>query len=264
MCGIIGLSGVKSFEVSIKGFLTSSMELLSHRGPNSYGSYEDGFLYLGHLRLAIQDLSSNGHQPMWSDDSDTCIIFNGEIYNHYEIRNQLKTKRVFKSSGDTETLLYAFLEQGTSLFNKLNGIFALAIYVKSKKQLFIARDHFGIKPLYYYKDSNFFLFSSEIKVFNNCPVLNKEIDQLGLANYLSFLYCPGERTPFLHVKKLLPGHFIILGENCYKIEKYYELPFNGSYSCYTEDGWIDLLDEKLTMAVQRQLLSDVPIGFFCQ
>jgi asparagine synthase (glutamine-hydrolysing) len=193
------------------------------------------------------------------------IIFNGEIYNHWEIRKKLEGKYLFKSSSDTETILYGYIEYKKELFNQLNGIFAIAIYDNQTNELVIARDHFGIKPLYYYFDGDNFLFSSEIKSLIKFPDFNKKLNYTSLAYYLYFLWSPGSDTPFELCKKLLPGHYITVNTKKIKsltIQKYYEIPFNGTYAKKTEEIWINELDEKLTKAIERQLLSDVPVGFF--
>ncbi len=257
MCGLTGI-----IHSNQSTYIENMTDVIAHRGPDDVGYYTDANISLGHRRLSIQDLSPNGHQPMWSNDGNVCVVFNGEIYNHLEIRAQLQTDHEFKSSGDTETVLYAYLEYGTDVFNILNGIFALAIYHKDSNKLILARDHFGIKPLYYQQHNDVFLFSSEIKAIIQHPAFNQNIDTTALANYLSFLYSPGEKTPFINVKKLLPGHFIIFENGNSIITKYYELPFTGKYALHSEEEWIDLLEEKLTNAVKRQLLSDVPVGFF--
>ncbi len=240
-------------------------DAIAHRGPDDEGIFIDENIAFGHRRLSILDLSANGHQPMISADGRYILIFNGEIYNHNEIREKLKDKYPFKSSSDTETILYGFAEFGTELFNQLNGIFAFAIYDKQKNEIIIVRDQFGVKPLYYYQQENNFLFSSEIKSFTSFPDFNTEIDENALANYLYFLWSPGENTPFKNCKKLLPGHYITVNANdlkSFSIHQYYEIPFNGQYEQKTEQEWIDALDKRLTKAVERQLLSDVPIGYF--
>lgn len=190
MCGIVGLISKNS-----KDKIKDCNNFITHRGPD-----DDGYLYhedlsLAHRRLAIQDLSSNGHQPMISLDENYAIIFNGEIYNHWEIRKILEHKYIFKSNSDTETLLYGFIEYGKEILNLLNGIFSFAILDKKNNELFIARDQFGVKPLYYYCDKNQFWFSSEIK-----SILNTDFDHSisieALVNYLTFLYSPADKTPF--------------------------------------------------------------------
>ena len=261
MCGIIGI--VNDHAATI---ITQCNAKISHRGPDSKGEYRDGKLALGHQRLSIQDLSPNGHQPMISADGNYVIIFNGEIYNHVEIRESFKDKYPFKSTSDTETLLYGYIEYGAAILDDLNGIFAFAIYDKIKNELFIARDHFGVKPLYYYHDADCFMFSSEIKAFLSYPKFDKTIDHKAFVNYLTFLYSPGEQTPFLNVKKLLPGHFIKMSlSNApnFDITQYYDIPLNSEkYSNATEKELVDELEARLLKAVERQLLSDVPVGFF--
>jgi len=260
MCGISGIISENNLD-SIHQMCYS----LKHRGPDDHGTFNHKNIALGHRRLSIQDLSINGHQPMVSYDERYVIVFNGEIYNHWEIRAELKDKFNFKSTSDTETLLYGYIEYGTVLFNKLNGIFAFAIYDKENDELIIVRDQFGVKPLYYYYYDRTFIFSSEIKAINKYPLLNKTIDNKSVANYIYFLYSPGENTPFRYYKKLLPGHYLKLNINdlgSIQIRKYYEIPFDGNYFKTNEGKLIEELDNKLTTAVRRQLISDVPIGFF--
>ncbi len=260
MCGITGIIHSKG-----SSFVKVMTEATAHRGPDDFGYYYDGDLSLGHRRLAIQDLSPNGHQPMFTADGRYCIVFNGEIYNHREIRKKLEPKYSFKSTSDTETILYGFQEYGVDVFNKLNGIFALAIFDKQNQQLTVVRDQFGVKPLYYFFNNHCFGFASEIKALVKIDDIDKTINVSNLANYLSFLWSPGESTPFQHIYKLLPGHYIqgnINDLSTFKNKKYYEIPFNGVYQNHSEKEWVELLDKKLTKAVERQLLSDVPVGFF--
>lgn len=259
MCGIIGLISKDS-----KNKIVECNNLIAHRGPDDNGYLYHDNLSLAHRRLSIQDLSVNGHQPMISLDDNYAIIFNGEIYNHWDIRKKLENKYNFKSNSDTETLLYGFIEYGKEILNQLNGIFAFAILDKKKNELFIARDQFGVKPLYYYCDNNQFWFSSEIK-----SILNTEFDQTisneALVNYLTFLYSPADKTPFEKVLKLLPGHYITLNINDFqnfKIEQYYEIPFDNQRIEKSESDLIEELESLLINAVQRQMLSDVPVGFF--
>jgi asparagine synthase (glutamine-hydrolysing) len=258
MCGIAGGIGLPNWDEN------KILSFIAHRGPDSKGFYKDDHLFLGHTRLSIQDLSENGNQPMFSADGRYVIIFNGEIYNHLEIREQIKNEFYFKSTSDTETVLYAFIKYGPVCLKKLNGIFALAIYDIQQKEIFIARDQFGVKPLYLYNDRTKFLFSSELKTFLAFDI-NKSLDPKALNNYLCFLWSPGELVPFSHVKKLLPGYFLKFKvadfANVQPIS-YHQLKFNGVYSKLSEELLIEQLDQYLTKAVQRQMLSDVPVGFF--
>jgi len=205
MCGIIGICSHQASTL-----IRQANETISHRGPDSDGIFESERIALGHQRLSIQDLSANGHQPMFSDDGNHVLIFNGEIYNHQEVRRKIASKYPFRSSSDSETLLYGFIEYGKEVLHQLNGIFAFAIYNIQNQKLFIARDQMGVKPLYYYQKNGEFLFGSEIKSFLKFPGFDKTLDYAALANYLHFLYSPDVKTPFEHVKKLRPGHYMEL------------------------------------------------------
>lgn len=258
MCGILGSVGSEIL------FTETDLNVLAHRGPDSSSSYSDETVFLGHTRLAIQDLSAAGNQPMFSSDNRYVMVFNGEIYNHWDIRKELESRYNFRSTSDSETLLYGFIEYGEQILNKLNGIFAFCIYDKDRKEIFIARDQLGVKPLYYHSDNSKFLFSSELKAFNNLG-LGDDIDIQALSNYITFLWSPGEATPFKNVKKLLPGHFLKFptdGLSVLEPMKYYQIPFTGVYSKNSEEELIDELEVKLLLAVKRQMLSDVPVGFF--
>ncbi|MEO8403093.1 MAG: asparagine synthase (glutamine-hydrolyzing) [Chitinophagaceae bacterium] len=260
MCGITG-----AICPGHKDYIYKAINCIKHRGPDDQGIFSDEFLSLGHNRLAILDLSINGHQPMYSSDGRYVLIFNGEIYNHTDIRSTLRNKHHFKSTSDTETILYGFIEFGTSLFGRMNGIFAFSIYDRSSGDLIIVRDQFGVKPLYFYQQNDIFLFASEIKALLKFEGVNKSVDYSALVNYLYFLWSPGQQTPFENVKKLLPGHYIKLNVkrlSDFEIHKYYEIPFNGEYAGQSEAKLVNELEEKLFNAVKRQLLSDVPVGFF--
>jgi asparagine synthase (glutamine-hydrolysing) len=259
MCGIIGTAGSTNLQYE------SLLKSICHRGPDSEGSHIENDVSLGHTRLAIQDLSENGKQPMYSPDGRYVIIFNGEIYNHQDLRDQLKYKYDFTSTSDTQTILFGYLEYGPAVLKMLNGIFALAIYDNEKRNLFIARDQLGVKPLYYYFKNGTLIFGSEIKSFLLVTGFDKSINYEALVNYLCLLWSPGELTPFTEVKKLLPGHYInyeVGNLNSFTVEKFYELPFCNQYSKASEEDIITELDEKLLKAVDRQLLSDVPVAFF--
>ncbi|MBX9853832.1 MAG: asparagine synthase (glutamine-hydrolyzing) [Cytophagaceae bacterium] len=260
MCGIIGIIGSHS-----KESLPRLRDAIAHRGPDDKGEYYDKNLSLGHTRLSILDLSTKGHQPMISADGNYILVYNGEIYNHLEIRKEHLSEFSFRSISDTETLLYGYIKFGKEILNKLKGIFSFCIYNKSTGNVFIARDHFGVKPLYYYHKNETFIFSSEIKSLLNYPDFDKTLSYSSFANYLSAGWSPGETTPFLYIKKLLPGHYIELNSqrpSNVSITKYYELPFDGKYSDKTEEKLTHELEEKLLAAVKKQMLSDSPLGFF--
>lgn len=260
MCGIFGYIG----QVNDRSDIPQVIDTLSHRGPDSHGDYFETGVYLGHTRLSIQDISEHGNQPMFSEDGNFVIIFNGEIYNHWDLRKDLIHDYNFQSTSDTETVLYAYIKYGISFLKKLNGIFALAILDRRKKEVVIARDPFGVKPLYFYQDKEKLLFSSEIKSFLKFEI-NKEISAKAIANYLTFSWSPGGYTPFKNVIKIEPGHFFRISTiefHNYQIEKFYQIPYSGKYSNKSEEELIEELEVKLINSVKRQLLSDVPVGFF--
>lgn len=260
MCGIVGIIA-NNANVVIDEMLNS----ISHRGPDDSGVFLSDSISLAQQRLSIQDLSSNGHQPMFTEDKRYLIVFNGEIYNHWDIREKLSYKYTFKSTSDTETILYGYVEYGIDLFNMLNGIFALCIYDTQNNDIIVARDQFGVKPLYYNLNNSIFSFSSELKAILDKENKENEISEEALFNYLYFLWSPGENTPLKNYKKLLPGHYIKGNSKdlkSLKIYKYYEIPFNRNRLQFSEEALILELEKKLIAAIDRQLLSDVPVGFF--
>jgi asparagine synthase (glutamine-hydrolysing) len=261
MCGILGVIGNDSKDV-----LNRMMPFLKHRGPDSQGIYNHQNLSLGHHRLSILDLSSAGHQPMHSSDGRYTIIFNGEIYNHLDIRNEIKDKYSFISTSDTETILYGFAEFGQEIFNRLNGIFALAIFDRDKNEIVLARDQLGVKPLYYYAKDNHFIFASELKALLASGVVDKSIDLKSVYNYLTLLWSPGEGTPLSFVKKLEPGHLIkfkLSSPSDFSITKYFDLVFDSTiHSQVSDEELFERFEDLLVKGIRRQLLSDVPVGYF--
>lgn len=259
MCGI--LASV-NFNSSIS---SKALELMMHRGPDASGVFTYKNLTLGHLRLSIQDLSENANQPMFTNDGRYVIIFNGEIYNHWDIReNELKTYE-FKTTSDTETILALFIKYRENAVDYLNGIFAFVILDKQENTIFVARDHFGVKPLYFHFSDNRFVCASELKALLPYQ-LERDLDIESIQAYMTFMWCPGEGTPFKAIKKLLAGSYMLIDLNDLsktKTVRYYTL----NYPLKVVDDrpleqWIDTLEHKLTKAVERQLLSDAPIGFF--
>lgn len=264
MCGIFGIIN-KEEKVSCD-LVQKACNLIAHRGPDDKDYFTEGRIGFGHRRLSIVDLSEHGRQPMISADGNYVLIFNGEIYNHLEIRHELYGAGYqFKGTCDTETLLYGYVHYGKSIVTRLNGIFSFAVYDRIKKEIFIARDQYGIKPLYYYHAGDTFALSSEIKTFTVLEQFNTSINYTALVDYINFLWCPGENTPFLKVKKLLPGHSLLFNTDSFSFqtECYYDVPFNGNYAVNTsEKDLTHTLETKIFKAVERQLMSDVPLGFF--
>ncbi len=262
MCGIIGYYG----DYVSKFMEKPRLDLIKHRGPDNHDYVQGKRYFLGHTRLSIQDTSQLANQPMISDDKSFVLIFNGEIYNHRELRKELLSTVNFKSSGDTETLLYGLIKYGVDFIDKLNGIFAFSFLNTVTGDIIISKDHFGVKPLYYHLNDKEIYFSSELKAICSFDRVKPSIDKSALKNYINFLWSPGEKTPFNEFKKLLPGTY--LKGNIHKIKdlemhRYYSVPFNGQYLLNeTENDLIVKLENHLLKAVKRQMLSDVPIGFF--
>ena len=259
MCGIVGAIG--QFD---HAKFKKAVNIIAHRGPDDEGIFVRDRVAMGHRRLSIQDTSDSAHQPMISEDGGFVIVYNGEIYNHKQIRDKIKHSYPFTSTGDTETLLYAYIEYGPKVFSMLNGIFSLAIYDVNKQEFIIARDQLGVKPLYYYLDKEKFLFGSEIKSINLFPI-DRSIDCEALYDYVRFRYAPFTKTPFKKIRKLEPGHYLYIDINYFsefEDKKYYEIPYTGEYQLSDEKQAVDKLDRVLNDSVSRQLLSDVPIGFF--
>ena len=262
MCGIIGYFGS-----NVDGFIKEPrLDLIAHRGPDNSNQCKGKNYYLGHTRLSILDISKSANQPMFSPDKSFVLIFNGEIYNHKSLRENLLKNIQFNSSGDTETLLHGLIKYGEKFINQLNGIFAFSFLNIKTGDFIISKDHFGVKPLYYHINSKEIFFSSELKSISTYLNNKLSIDKKALKNYINFLWSPGERTPFKEFKKLLPGTYISGNLNTIeklKFVKYYKIPFNGKYfKNISEQNLISELEKRLLKAVERQMLSDVPLGFF--
>jgi asparagine synthase (glutamine-hydrolysing) len=261
MCGIIG-----TYRGNIQSIVDAT-SLLSHRGPDDNGVFLDSSseVALGHQRLSIIDTSSLGHQPMFSNDGEVVIVFNGEIYNYQILKEDLEKAGVkFLGNSDTEVLLNLYLSEGKKMLTKLNGIFAFAIWDNRSKSFFVARDALGVKPLYYFLDDSIFSFSSEIKALLKLIPKDQELDYESINRYLSFLWCPGKGTPLKSVHKLLPGEAIIVTDG--KINEkwlWYKLPiFLGAQGNLSKKDAISGTVDYLRQAVQRQMVSDVPVGAF--
>lgn len=261
MCGISGIFGEKysSYE-NIKSMNIS----LVHRGPDDSGFYssDDNNLHLAMTRLAIIDIEY-GKQPLKINDDNYIIVFNGEIFNSYELRTELEKKGevFFSKNSDTEVILRLYSRYGVDFLEKLNGMFAFAIYDKKNKKLFIARDRFGIKPLYFYHINNNLIFSSEIKAILN--VIDKpSIDAQSFYHYSSLKYVPLDKTIYENIDKLLPGHYLVydLNHNNLEIKKWWDLEFNIKNELRKND-WYELVKDKLLNSVKRWTISDVNCAF---
>ena len=258
MCGFVGFVDK---EKNKKKIIKDMADMIKHRGPDSDGYFCDENVALGFRRLSIIDLN-NGSQPIYNEDNTKVIVFNGEIYNYEELRTELlKCGHVFKTETDTEVLLHGYEEYGEELLPKLRGMFAFVIYDTNSKELFAARDFYGIKPFYYYKNDDELLFSSEIKSFLAHPNFKKELNVEMLESYLTFQYSVGEDTFFKNVYKLRPGHYLKYKDGKIEITKYYELEFAVDDSKTLEE-WEKGIREHLDDSIKAHKISDVEVGSF--
>jgi len=262
MCGIVGFQG----ECSIQD-LVSAKSAIAHRGPDDFGLFEDNAHRVGlaHTRLSILDLSPHGHQPMVSQDGKVVLVFNGEIYNFRELRFELLSKGyTFKGHSDTEVLLNLYLAEGESMLSMLNGVFSFALWDADLCALFVARDALGVKPLYYYSDDSVFAFSSEIKALKHIVTDFGDIDAASIDRYLTYLWCPGEGTPVVNIKKLGPGEAVwVLDGKVDRLINWYQLPsFHSSPIRMSKMKATNNTVKYLRQAVHRQMISDVPVGAF--
>ena len=236
-------------------------DIIKHRGPDSDGYYVGDDCALGFRRLSIIDLDG-GTQPIYNEKNDKLIIFNGEIYNYKEIKAELlKCGHKFKTDSDTEVILHSYEEYGDKLLNKLRGMFAFIIYDIKENIIFGARDFYGIKPLYYYKTDDEFMFGSEIKSFLAHPNFKKELNRDMLKQYLTFQYSVGEDSFFKNVYKLRPGHYFKYQGGKLEIKKYYEIDLTSDHSKSLEE-WKDIIRKELNESLKYHKVSDVEVGSF--
>ncbi len=257
MCGIVGFVNKEKKKDKI---IKKMADRIKHRGPDDDGYYTDDDVALGHRRLSIIDLSK-GHQPIYNETSDVIVIFNGEIYNYEELTKELKKhKHKFTTTTDTEVLVHGYEEWGSSLPSKLRGMFAFAIWDKKNKTLFCARDHFGIKPFYYGKFNDTFMFASEIKAFLEQPDFEKELNTDALPLYLSFSFNPLDETFFKGVYKLPAGSYLIYKDNEINIQKYYDVKFEVKDNSLEEV--VSKIAKVMEDSVTHHQISDVEVGSF--
>jgi asparagine synthase (glutamine-hydrolysing) len=262
MCGI---NGIFHFEKSKSrdGEIQKMNETLRHRGPDAAGIFSEKEIELGHQRLSIIDVSASANQPMDSADGNLILVFNGEIYNYKEIRNQLSDYK-FKTHSDTEVVLAAFQKWGENALRILNGIFAFAVWDKSKKELFIARDRLGVKPLYYLSDNDVFVFSSSLKSILSTGRSSAKISKAGLIDYLRYQTVHAPQTIVEDIHVLMPGHFIRINEeDGAQFKSYWSVTKNSQLLRYkSADDVQKMIRAQLYKSVEMQLESDVPFGAF--
>ncbi len=253
MCGICG------FNWNDNSLVKDMCNAISHRGPDQKGFFYDTNMTLGHQRLSIIDLSEKGKQPLFNEDRSICIIFNGEIYNYEELRRDLELKgHRFSSGTDTETIIHLYEEYGPDCVKKLHGMFAFAIWDSKKKQLFMARDRLGKKPLFYFYDGEKFIFASEIKAVIQDKTIKRELNHQALNQIINYGYVLNDDTLLKNIKDLLPGHSLIFSNNKISINKYWDVRINVKNESL--DYYVKRLRGLLEAAVEKRLMSDVPLG----
>ena len=260
MCGICGIIHRRADRPLVPADLQRMCDVVSHRGPDDEGQAVWPSAGIGMRRLSIIDLST-GAQPIYNEDRSLAVVFNGEIYNHAELREQLLAKgHRFATRSDTEAILHAYEEYGVDCPTKLNGMFAFAIYDPAKRRLFIARDRIGIKPLYYFHDDERLLFASELKSIMQVKDVPRRIDERALDAFLTFEYIPSPLTIFKEIHKLPPGHWLLYEDGRVTVKPYWS--FDYAASDLPAEQLARRLEELLEDAVRIRLMSEVPLGAF--
>jgi asparagine synthase (glutamine-hydrolysing) len=264
VCGITGILNFTGEPVSPR-VLDNMTSSLAHRGPDGEGAFLEPGIGLGHRRLSIIDLTTGGSQPMATPDGRFVVTYNGEIYNFLELRRELEAEgHTFRSRSDTEVLLIAWVEWGLSALTKFNGMFAFAIWDKKRRKLTLARDRYGIKPLYYSRKNNALLFGSEIKALLAHPAMRAEADTEGLLEYMTFQNLFTDRTLFKDAKLLPAGSYMTIdaATGASHIERYWDFAFDEPDHKASIEEYAEELDRLFTRAVNRNLISDVPVGTY--
>lgn len=259
MCGIVGFVGARENAQTI---LQAMMDRIAHRGPDGQGQFLEGPVALGQRRLSIIDLDG-GKQPMYNEDGSLVVVFNGEIYNFQALTAELQAAgHTFATRSDTEVLLHGYEEWGKGMLDRLRGMFTFALWDRKAETLFLARDHFGIKPLYYYQnEEGELLFGSEIKSFLDHPGFHKALNEDQLSLYLSYQYSPGEDTFFRGVKKLLPAHCLTWQGGEIKIERYWQPAFTPDEGPSLAE-WEQAIADAMAESVAAHKIADVEVGSF--
>lgn len=264
MCGIAGIAAFRDFSQPNYELLSAMCNTLVHRGPDDSGmDIRDG-VAMGMRRLSIIDLSG-GKQPLFNEDGTIRTVFNGEIYNYRELRKELEARgHRFKTNSDTETIVHAYEEYGSDFPKYFNGMFAIALHDSVKRKLFLIRDHIGIKPLYYCFTNRFVAWGSEIKAILSTKFVERDLDVDALAEYLAWEYIPGKRTLFKSISKLEPAQLIeidLSNPACHP-RAFWDVPPQSMAAGLSEPDWEQEVDDALGACVQRQMVSDVPLGAF--
>lgn len=260
MCGIVGFVDQLGKDEK-KKTITDMMNAIIHRGPDSSGKYVDDSIAIGFRRLSIIDISNEGNQPIYNEDSSKLITFNGEIYNYKELKKRLIAKgHTFTTKTDTEVILHGYEEYGKDVVNKLRGMFAFVIYDRETKELFGARDPFGIKPLYYAKMNGTFMYGSEIKSFLEHPSFNKVLNKKALKPYMTFQYSALNETFFKGVYKLREGHYFVYKDGQLKLTQYWD--YKAAPEKKNLAKTVDDIDTAVVNSVEAHKVADVEVGSF--
>jgi len=262
MCGISGKLYFDPARPVERELLERMNAVLAHRGPDDAGVYCQGAVGLAHRRLSIIDLSPAGHQPMSNEDGTIWIVFNGEIYNFQELRSRLAGGgHRFRSHTDTEVILHLYEERGVGCLESLRGMFAFAIWDAPRRQLFLARDRLGKKPLCYQQDAEAFRFASEAKAILQDPAVEARPDPAGISHYLTYGYVPSPGSAFQGMRKLPPAHYLVCRDGRVEVVRYWRLRRDWKLA-HSEEEWCQEIRSRLEEAVRLRLISDVPLGAF--
>lgn len=258
MCGIAGFLSASRNEAAVLRGMTAA---LAHRGPDAEGFYESPGVHLGHRRLAVIDLET-GRQPLFNEDGTVAVVFNGEIYNFLELRAELvKRGHRFATRTDSEVLVHGYEEYGDELLGRLRGMFAFALWDAQRRRLLVARDHLGVKPLYYHWNGRLFAFASELKALLKHPGVTRALDAEALGLFLECQYIPTPRSIYRDIRKLPAGHALVVEENAVRVFRYWQLDYGHKLTLQEEDA-VALVERELRDSVRAMLMSDVPLGAF--
>lgn len=261
MCGIVG--GVSFHGQALESDLLKRMtDTLTHRGPDDEGYFRDDHVAFGFRRLAIIDLVT-GNQPMFNEDGSVAVLYNGEIYNFLDLREELAARgHTFRTKSDTEVIVHGYEEWGERTVDRFVGMFAFAIYDRRRKRVILARDRLGVKPLHYAWIGDTLVFASEMKAILAHPAFDRRPRLSALSSYLTFRYPQGDRPVFANMKRLSPGHLLIVSPEGVDQVRYWDVPFHAHKEDLGEDYYLERVRELLGRAVRRRMISDVPIGAY--
>ena len=261
MCGIVGLLALNNEHIVDEVIVKRMSDAILHRGPNDVGVFADGHFGMGMRRLSIIDISG-GYQPIFNEDKTVCIVFNGEIYNHHELRDRLiGNGHVFKTKTDTETILHLYEEKGVECLEPLRGMFSFAIWDIPRRRLFIARDRLGVKPLFWGNKGGLLYFASEIKALLTLSKIQHEIDWNGFDSFFTYGYIPAPLTIYKDIHKLPPAHYLLVENGSFIVKRYWDLSFSDKF-IYKQNDIEEQFLELLSESVDMRLMSEVPLGAF--